>query len=235
MAIGRTVIVDDDGSGTTGTIFNNAWKTELYNQIDALAAILDAGGTGLTAEAAARIAADALKAPLASPALTGTPTAPTAAAATNTTQVATTAFVEGEIAAKAPLASPALTGTPTAPTATVGTNTTQLATTAFVLANGGAGGVAPVYTAKTSGYTAVANDFVACTSGTFIVTLPAAASNPNKMIWVVNNSTGTITIARAGSDTVGLATSQTLNPASAGRQGDAMVLVSDGVSNGNIV
>lgn len=34
------------------------------------------------------------KAPLASPALTGTPTAPTAAAGTNTTQVATTAFVK---------------------------------------------------------------------------------------------------------------------------------------------
>jgi hypothetical protein len=33
------------------------------------------------------------KAPLASPALTGTPTAPTAAAGTNTTQIATTAFV----------------------------------------------------------------------------------------------------------------------------------------------
>lgn len=40
----------------------------------------------------------ALKAPLASPALTGTPTAPTAAAGTNTTQLATTAFVEGEVA-----------------------------------------------------------------------------------------------------------------------------------------
>lgn len=40
------------------------------------------------------------KAPLASPALTGTPTAPTAAQGTNTTQVATTAFVTSEIAAK---------------------------------------------------------------------------------------------------------------------------------------
>jgi hypothetical protein len=39
-----------------------------------------------------------LKANLASPALTGTPTAPTAAAATNTTQVATTAFVRAEVA-----------------------------------------------------------------------------------------------------------------------------------------
>jgi len=40
-----------------------------------------------------------LKANLASPALTGTPTAPTAAAATNTTQIATTEFVRAEVAA----------------------------------------------------------------------------------------------------------------------------------------
>ncbi len=69
-------------------------------------------------------------APLASPALTGSPTAPTAAVDTNTTQVATTAYVVGQGYAK--LASPALTGTPTAPTASGGTNTTQIATTAFV-------------------------------------------------------------------------------------------------------
>lgn len=40
---------------------------------------------------------DLVKAPLASPALTGTPTAPTAAANTSTTQIATTAFVQGEV------------------------------------------------------------------------------------------------------------------------------------------
>lgn len=39
------------------------------------------------------------KAPLDSPALTGTPTAPTAAAGTNTTQIATTAFVAAAVAA----------------------------------------------------------------------------------------------------------------------------------------
>lgn len=39
------------------------------------------------------------KAPLASPALTGVPTAPTADLATNTTQIATTAFVRGEVSA----------------------------------------------------------------------------------------------------------------------------------------
>ncbi len=41
----------------------------------------------------------ALKAPLASPALTGTPTAPTAAPLTNTTQIATTAYVEAAVTA----------------------------------------------------------------------------------------------------------------------------------------
>lgn len=100
-------------------------------------------------------------APTDSPSLTGTPTTTTAAADTNTTQIASTAFVLGQAGAslplvngtaaagtsprysrmdhvhptdtsRAPLASPALTGTPTAPTASPGTNTTQLATTAFV-------------------------------------------------------------------------------------------------------
>jgi hypothetical protein len=84
----------------------------------------------------------ALKAPLASPTFTGTPAAPTAAADTNTTQVATTAYVVGQGYLKtgtasstyAPLASPTLTGTPSAPTAAVNTDTTQIATTAYVLA-----------------------------------------------------------------------------------------------------
>ena len=78
----------------------------------------------------------AAKAPLASPTLTGVPAAPTAAQGTNTTQIATTAFVNAEIAAdtaaKAPLASPTFTGVPAAPTAAQGTNTTQVATTQFV-------------------------------------------------------------------------------------------------------
>ena len=94
------------------------------------------------------------KAPLASPTLTGTPVAPTATAGTNTTQIATTAFVatglsgkantshshaisdvtslQTSLDAKAPLASPALTGTPTAPTQTEGNSSTRVATTAFV-------------------------------------------------------------------------------------------------------
>ena len=34
MAITRTPMVDDDGTGTTGTVINNAWKQQLYDQID---------------------------------------------------------------------------------------------------------------------------------------------------------------------------------------------------------
>ena len=79
--------------------------------------------------------------------LPGVPTATTASPGTNTTQIATTAFVEsavnttvgGDLAGTLPnptiKASVGLTGTPTAPTASPGTNTTQIATTAYVAAN----------------------------------------------------------------------------------------------------
>ena len=60
------------------------------------------------------------------PAFSGTPTAPTAAYNTNSTQIATTAFVQGE------KFSPVFTGVPVSPTAPTGTANTQIATTAFV-------------------------------------------------------------------------------------------------------
>jgi phage-related tail fiber protein len=78
-------------------------------------------------------------APKDSPTLTGAPKTPTAPAGTNTTQIASTAFVQAVVTAlnnalalKAPLASPGMTGTPTAPTAAQTVNNTQIATTAFV-------------------------------------------------------------------------------------------------------
>jgi Chaperone of endosialidase len=69
-------------------------------------------------------------------ALTGVPTAPTAPVGTNTTQLATTAFVITQINAStqfAPIDSPDFTGFPSGPTAPVGTSTGQFATTAFVM------------------------------------------------------------------------------------------------------
>jgi len=56
-------------------------------------------GTEIDTEFTAIASAISSKADLNSPALTGTPTAPTASAATNTTQIASTAYVRGEITA----------------------------------------------------------------------------------------------------------------------------------------
>lgn len=36
MPITRTPIVDDSGQGTDGTVIDNAWKQQFYDQIDAL-------------------------------------------------------------------------------------------------------------------------------------------------------------------------------------------------------
>lgn len=54
---------------------------------------------------------DTSRAPLASPAFTGAPTAPTAAAGTNTTQIATTAFVQGAIRYSFASPTPSVSGT----------------------------------------------------------------------------------------------------------------------------
>lgn len=73
------------------------------------------------------------KAPLASPGLTGTPTAPTAAQGTNTTQIATTAFVTAEIATDVPTATDTVAGRvelATTAEATTGTDTTRAVTPA---------------------------------------------------------------------------------------------------------
>ena len=78
------------------------------------------------------------RAPLASPALTGTPTAPTAAVGTNTTQLATTAFVNANIANAAP------TKTGSGASGTWGINITGNAATATTATNV-SGGRAAVY------------------------------------------------------------------------------------------
>jgi hypothetical protein len=124
------------------------------------------GGAGGTATSVIAIGGPGTFAPLNNPALTGTPSSPTAAADTNTTQIATTAFVLGQVSSVAPLMdgvaavgtslryaradhvhpgdttkasliNPSFSGTPTAPTAAVDANTTQLATTAFVVGQAG--------------------------------------------------------------------------------------------------
>jgi hypothetical protein len=89
-ATAKTTPVDADTFGLIDSADSNTIKKVTWANIKAtLLAYFDT----VYANAAAVVAALALKANLASPALTGTPTAPTAAPATNTTQIATTAFV----------------------------------------------------------------------------------------------------------------------------------------------
>lgn len=142
----------------------------------------DAAGTAaadVSALEGAVTTALAAKAPLASPALTGTPTAPTQAEGNNSTRLATTAFVTAANSTLAPLASPALTGNPTAPTQAEGNSTTRLATTAFVATATGA--LAPLASpALTGNPTAptqsVADNSTRVATTAFVTTAVAAVS-----------------------------------------------------------
>ena len=153
-----------------------------------------------------------------SPALTGTPTAPTAGSGTNTTQIATTAFVTAalpdisgkaniasptftgtvtiptgaSIADYAPLASPTFTGTPAAPTAAADTNTTQVATTAYVQTELGdyATLASPTFTGTPTvpGYAALAG-------ATFSGKITAQVATVGEIDEIADDTGGTVTIS----------------------------------------
>jgi len=120
---------------------SNYTKATNFASKDALPtgnALKTVSGTEIDDEFTNIQASVATKANLSAPTFTGIPAAPTPATATNSTQIATTAFTQAAIVAgvvaKAPIDAPTFTGVPAAPTAAAGTNTTQLATTAFVQA-----------------------------------------------------------------------------------------------------
>lgn len=101
LAIGTDVQAQITGGATTITSSNLTASRALASDASGKVAVSTATSTelgylsGVTSAIQTQISA---KAALASPALTGTPTAPTAAVGTNTTQIATTAFVNAEIA-----------------------------------------------------------------------------------------------------------------------------------------
>lgn len=119
-AIDLTDLINDT-TASTSTVYSS---TKTDSQISAaVAALVDSapGTLDTLNELAAALGDDpnyattitsalAAKAPLASPALTGTPTAPTATGGTNTTQIATTAFVQAAIPAATPDASETVKG-----------------------------------------------------------------------------------------------------------------------------
>ena len=147
-------------------------------------------------------------APLASPAFTGVPSAPTAAALTNTTQLATTAFTTAAVGVEttrattaegllAPITSPVLTGTPTSTTAAPGTNTAQIATTAFV--------TAAIAAIPAAGPLATAREVAVATSGTAVLTYtPGAARNCLLAVYFrVITATTNVTITVTWTDVTG--------------------------------
>jgi hypothetical protein len=107
----RDVIASRPAAGSAGRIFFSTDEGKTYR--DSGSAWQDCSDGGLVVSVAGRTGAVTLaesditglvsdlaaKAPLASPALTGTPTAPTASAADNSTKLATTAYVDSSVAA----------------------------------------------------------------------------------------------------------------------------------------
>ena len=172
------------------TITNSDNTTSTITQI--LKAIQDGNGNNIVNTYATKTELNT-KAPLASPALTGTPTAPTAAKTTDSTQIATTAFVKDVVAdyatltqlnAKANIASPTFTGSPKSTTPASSDNSTRIATTAFVKALVGAannGGIVSANLAQ-NGYVKFANGFILqwgrlTTNNTGNITFPLSFSS----------------------------------------------------------
>jgi len=95
----NTITIDIDSTVATLTGTQTLTNKTITAPAGLVKADVGLGNVDNTADTVKPISADTqtalnLKAPLASPALTGTPTAPTAAPGTNTTQVATTAFAK---------------------------------------------------------------------------------------------------------------------------------------------
>lgn len=145
--------------------------------------------------------------------LLGVPAAPTAAGGTNTTQIATTAYVVSAFAN-----SPALGGTPTAATAAAGTATTQIATTAFVdrlrglPSQSGAGGIS-LDTSMRGG----------CYKSTGNVTVPNAIFTADDVVTVYNNSSAAITLTQGASLTLRLHGSATTGSRTLAQRGFATI------------
>ncbi len=129
-------------------------------------------------------------APLASPAFTGVPTAPTPASNDSSTKIATTAFVQGLIINGVNLTGPIIsTGNVTAITAQTGTGTTFAMSAAPTLTT-------PTFTAPVLG-TPASGNLVNCTFPTLNQNTTGTAANVTGTVAIANGGTGHVTAAAA--------------------------------------
>lgn len=149
-----------------------------------------AGGVAAVTVQAAITELDTEKANLASPTFTGTPAAPTAAGGTNTTQLATTAFVTAAVSGStAPPTVPQ--GRLTLQTVVPVMTTTQAAKTTIIYTPY-AGNLVPIYNGSIFTMTSIGAELSAVTSDA--TKSPAAIGASKVNDWFVWNDSGTIRI-----------------------------------------
>lgn len=171
--------------------------------------------------------------------LTGVPTTPTAALSTNTTQIASCAFVQQGFA---PLASPTFTGNPTLPTGTIavtqtpGNSSTAVATTAFVttsfapLASPTLTGV-PVAPTASTGTSTTQLSTTAFVANTFAAPPSYGATTPGAVHATTISATGLI----SPTSTMGIAGTITNDNTQAGSVGEHITATGSAVSLTNNV
>ena len=193
----------NDGEGVTGTVAT-ASPSDTSPAMDGTA---DAGESTEYSRGDHVHPTDTSRAPVASPTFTGVPAAPTAAAGTNTTQIATTAFVQSALGASVPSPSdtnPVINGTASPGSATTWsrgdhvhpTDTSRQATitASGILKGNGSGGV----TSATAGtdyqmpIKVVTNPTLTPTDGVFTWSIAAASAfnSGSILICIYDTSTG---------------------------------------------
>lgn len=208
------------GLALNGTVFSNTGVLSLAGTTNEITVSASTGSITLSIPAAI--------ARLASPTFTGTPAAPTAAVDTNTTQIATTAYVVGQGYLKsatasstyAPLASPTFTGTVTAATLDLTTAATATTATSYFVETGSDGVVRPKTLANVRTEivtTAAVNSAAATTVGTVTSGTWQGSSisttYTDAKVTSVNGSTGAITGLAVDNTVVHLAGTETITGA----------------------
>lgn len=165
-----------------------------------LLADIDSRIDALAATVAAQAVTIAGKVSSVSPALTGVPTAPTAAGGTNTTQIATTAFVAGEVAAEAT----ARAGADSSLSASITAEATARASADTALSNS----ISAETTARTNADAALTPQ-----TRSIATTAPLAGGgdlSANRTLSVAGATTGAVGVVQLAGDLGGTATSPTV-------------------------